>query len=193
MSEETYIAVQVCELAGVTYRQLDYWTRRGFIQSCERNRSGSGNIRVWDKENVTKVFLMHKLIQAGFAVSRAPKIAADLIAQAANAYDEANWGFKHHVLDYKDNSGLGFELEYFRGKAGEWGIPWDKVSIQVDQDSPPRESTIEESQSKVKTGLRPESAIQMQASGAKFTGRVIPTTEAGDSFQITNAEVNTSS
>lgn len=33
---ETYSAVEVCELVGITYRQLDYWCRQGFIPQMNR-------------------------------------------------------------------------------------------------------------------------------------------------------------
>lgn len=44
----------MCQLAQVTYRQLDYWTRVGLIEPLVA-ASGSGSRRRWSADELTKV------------------------------------------------------------------------------------------------------------------------------------------
>lgn len=45
---------ELLDVTGATYRQVDYWCRRGFIPGQER-RPGSGQPRVWTWEQVARV------------------------------------------------------------------------------------------------------------------------------------------
>lgn len=46
---------QVVEQTGITYRQLDYWTRRGWLEPAEGG-NGSGDPRRWAPAVVDHVF-----------------------------------------------------------------------------------------------------------------------------------------
>ena len=45
----------VCRQAGVTYRQLDGWTRRGLVAPSIREAAGSGTARRWAPADVDRV------------------------------------------------------------------------------------------------------------------------------------------
>jgi DNA-binding transcriptional MerR regulator len=49
----TYSSAQVCKLAGVTYRQLDYWVRQGLIEPTVAAR-GSGSKRRWTWDDIER-------------------------------------------------------------------------------------------------------------------------------------------
>ncbi len=68
MSERTYSSAEVCEMLGITYRQLDFWTRRGWVSASFvsdkgglRQRPaasplpGSGVSRRWSEADVARV------------------------------------------------------------------------------------------------------------------------------------------
>jgi MerR HTH family regulatory protein len=56
IAEELYSTAEVAELAGVTYRQLDYWLRTGTIGFCEGDEQpGSGRPRRWHPAEVDVV------------------------------------------------------------------------------------------------------------------------------------------
>lgn len=42
-------SVEICELCVVSYRQVDYWTRAGYLQTIGKNEPGSGRHRVYAK------------------------------------------------------------------------------------------------------------------------------------------------
>lgn len=50
-----YSAPRVCELAGITYRQLDYWTRIGLIAPSVAVSNGSGTRRRFSARDVKVV------------------------------------------------------------------------------------------------------------------------------------------
>ena len=56
-------SAEVCELAGVTYRQLDYWLRCGLFPDLPASR-GSGSRRVWGPHHAAVAALwacLHRL------------------------------------------------------------------------------------------------------------------------------------
>lgn len=52
--DELLTSPEVCRLAGVTYRQLDYWTRAGVVTPT-REASGTGSVRGWSIEDAALV------------------------------------------------------------------------------------------------------------------------------------------
>lgn len=51
---DTLTSVQLCRAAGCTYRQLDYWTRRGLIEPAVQ-AEGSGTRRGWSVDDIPRV------------------------------------------------------------------------------------------------------------------------------------------
>lgn len=48
-------STQVCRLVGISYRQLDYWVRRGMIECPDKRGLGSGHARRWTPEDVRRL------------------------------------------------------------------------------------------------------------------------------------------
>jgi DNA-binding transcriptional MerR regulator len=73
-----FTAKEVRELAGVTYRQLDYWTRNGHIRSNGLVGLGSGNNRAYTLAEVIEIAVMERLIrpEIGFTVQAAARLAS---------------------------------------------------------------------------------------------------------------------
>ena len=66
-------SAELVELAGITYRQLDYWTSKGYLHA-DANNPGSGNHRNFDGDEVSVAWLMAQFVRAGMR----PHAAADL-------------------------------------------------------------------------------------------------------------------
>lgn len=58
---------------GLTYRQLDHWTRLGWLRPA--HTSGTGNARVWSQTELQIADLMRRLTRAGLAVEAAAQAA----------------------------------------------------------------------------------------------------------------------
>jgi len=87
------IAPDVTVEAGITYRVLDYWTRRGYVipeyvtgrgSEIRSDRDpvspGSGSSRHYSDAEVAVCVRMAVLVRAGFAVPEAAVIARDWLA-----------------------------------------------------------------------------------------------------------------
>lgn len=66
----------VCE-AGITYRQMDYWERRGFLRAAPHplGLSGYGIRRIWPKSELDVAQTMGRLVKLGLPLERAHAIA----------------------------------------------------------------------------------------------------------------------
>lgn len=82
-------SLDVADLCGITYRQLDHWLRRGYVVVHEssgvyRRRGehgtpvtpGSGYLRRWRDEEVAAVRALAVLVNAGMRVDKAAAVLA---------------------------------------------------------------------------------------------------------------------
>lgn len=65
---EAIRAVQLCRLAGCSYRQIDYWVRAGIVQPVQE-ASGSGSTRLFDEEGVRVARIVTRLSALGIPPS----------------------------------------------------------------------------------------------------------------------------
>lgn len=68
--EVGYRGPEVCALTGITYRQLDYWTRSGLIVPSVSRAHGSGTQNRYSKRDVADLRIMHDLVAAGVRPER---------------------------------------------------------------------------------------------------------------------------
>ena len=73
-------SAEVCAAAGITYRQLDFWVRSGYVQ-CDRSGTprrggpqGSGCLRVWTGRQAAKVICLAGLVADGYKPDRAAEL-----------------------------------------------------------------------------------------------------------------------
>ena len=64
---------EVCQRAGVTYRQLDYWTVLGVFSAAPT--PGSGRRRFYSLDDLILARRMRRLLDAGIAPSRVVQAA----------------------------------------------------------------------------------------------------------------------
>lgn len=65
-----YRAPQVCNLVGITYRQLDYWARTDLIRPALRQASGSGSQRLYSFSDVVQLKVIKRLLDAGMSLKK---------------------------------------------------------------------------------------------------------------------------
>ena len=61
----------VCRLAGVTYRQLDYWARTDLVTPSISAAHGSGSKRAYSYSDVLEVKVIKSLLNSGVSLARA--------------------------------------------------------------------------------------------------------------------------
>ena len=70
LSEQGYRAPQVCNLVGITYRQLDYWARTGLITPSVQSARGSGSQRLYSFTDIVQLKVVKRLLDAGMSLKK---------------------------------------------------------------------------------------------------------------------------
>lgn len=70
MLEDGYRAPQVCNLVGITYRQLDYWARTNLITPSVQTASGSGSQRLYSFSDIVQLKVVKRLLDAGMSLKK---------------------------------------------------------------------------------------------------------------------------
>jgi DNA-binding transcriptional MerR regulator len=84
----SYSSADVCAHTGITYRQLDYWTRSGRISGTDN--PGSGYHREYTGEQLLAVGYAASLIEAGFTPGAALTLGQALAAEPAEVISLAD-------------------------------------------------------------------------------------------------------
>lgn len=65
-----YSTRQVCDAAGISYRQLDYWARLGLVRPSISDASGSGSRRRWSSHDLAVVRTVAAVAGHGVPLNR---------------------------------------------------------------------------------------------------------------------------
>ena len=63
-----YRGTTACNVAGITYRQLDYWARTGLVEPTVREASGSGTSRLYSFRDILVLRVVKGLLDAGVSL-----------------------------------------------------------------------------------------------------------------------------
>lgn len=73
-----YRGPEVCKMVGITYRQLDYWTRTGLVHASVADAHGSGTQRLYNDNDLLQLLVIKKLCDAGASLQKV-RLALDYI------------------------------------------------------------------------------------------------------------------
>jgi len=65
-----YRGVEASRVAGITYRQLDYWARTGLVEPTVRGASGSGSQRLYGYQDILVLRIVKSLLDAGVSLQQ---------------------------------------------------------------------------------------------------------------------------
>ncbi len=68
--EEGYRGPQTCKIVGITYRQLDYWTRTGLVSPTVQDARGSGTQRLYSFNDLLQLKVIKSLTDAGASLQK---------------------------------------------------------------------------------------------------------------------------
>lgn len=77
-----------CQVAGITYRQLDYWARTGLVVPSIRGAKGSGSQRLYSFKDILVLKIVKQLLDTGISLQNIRK-AVDQI-RSRGVQDLAN-------------------------------------------------------------------------------------------------------
>lgn len=67
---EPYSAQQAADLAGISYRQVDYWARTDLIRPSHTDASGSGSRRKYSDMDLVILRILRRLLDAGLSLEK---------------------------------------------------------------------------------------------------------------------------
>ncbi len=68
-----YSSNEVCKIVGITYKQLDYYDRTDFIKPSVNGAGGYGSRRMYNFNDLMKLKIIKKLIEAGISLQKLRK------------------------------------------------------------------------------------------------------------------------
>src|SRR4051812_2983378 len=71
-----YRGPAACQIAGITYRQLDYWARTGLVAPTIRSAQGSGSQRLYSFKDVLVLKVVKRLLDTGVSLQNI-RVAVD--------------------------------------------------------------------------------------------------------------------
>ena len=86
MTEEGFRAPEAKRIVGITYRQLDYWTRTGLVTPSIKDAHGSGTQRLYSFQDLATLRVIKGLLDTGVlpaARARRGRVPPDHEAPAA--------------------------------------------------------------------------------------------------------------
>ena len=89
MPEEGFRGPQVCKIAGITYRQLDYWARTDLLRPSISDARGSGTQRVYSYRDLLELKVIKRLLDAGVSLQSARR-ALGLLRSSGSDVAAAN-------------------------------------------------------------------------------------------------------
>ncbi len=80
-----YTDSQVRALTGITYRQLDYWTRTGRVTASRHVTSGHGDPRLYSSDDVMRIAVLARMLDAGLSLAAADRHISTVLAEGTVA------------------------------------------------------------------------------------------------------------
>ena len=71
-----YRGAVACQIAGITYRQLDYWARTGLVAPTIRDATGSGSHRLYSFKDLLVLKVVKRLLDTGVSLQNI-RVAVD--------------------------------------------------------------------------------------------------------------------
>ena len=78
-----YRGTTACTVAGITYRQLDYWARTGLVTPSVRDATGSGTQRLYSFRDILLLKLVRRLLDTGISLQNIRSAVSQLRAGGA--------------------------------------------------------------------------------------------------------------
>lgn len=68
--ERGFRGPQACKIVGITYRQLDYWTRTKLVEPSINPATGSGSQRLYSFNDLLQLKIIKNLLDAGASLQK---------------------------------------------------------------------------------------------------------------------------
>ncbi len=73
MNQQGFSSTRTAEIAGITYRQLDYWAREDIVRPSLTKASGSGSRRLYSYRDLLELRVIKTLLDSGIKLQQVRK------------------------------------------------------------------------------------------------------------------------
>ena len=88
--DEGFSGTRAAQIAGITYRQLDYWARTGLVRPSIADAAGSGSRRRYSYQDLLELRLIKSLLDAGIRLETVRDVFANVRAYVGPDITAAN-------------------------------------------------------------------------------------------------------
>ena len=130
--DETYSGTRAAQIAGISYRQLDYWARTDLIRPSGSDATGSGSRRQYTYRDLLELKVIKKLIDAGIRLESVRDVFAYLRNHVDTDISAAHIVIEGSSVILCDGDEL---IDILRGGQGVFNIlPLSGVRDEVDKE-----------------------------------------------------------
>jgi DNA-binding transcriptional MerR regulator len=125
-----YRGPTACAVAGITYRQLDYWARTGLVTPSVRDASGSGTQRLYSFRDILVLKLVRRLLDTGISLQNIRSAVGQL--RAGGAEDLADITLLSDGTTVYECTSTDEVVDLLQGGQGVFAIAVGKVVREVE-------------------------------------------------------------
>jgi DNA-binding transcriptional MerR regulator len=130
--EQGFRAPQVCNLVGISYRQLDYWARTDLLKPSLQSAQGSGSQRLYSFADVVQLRVVKRLLDAGMSLKKIRQ-AMDILREQLDSdsplADVTLLSDGHTIYAAHSDEEV---VDLFRGGQGVFGIAVGPVQEELE-------------------------------------------------------------
>ena len=131
IDEDTgYRGPTACKVAGITYRQLDYWARTGLVEPSVRTARGSGSQRLYSFRDILMLKVVKRLLDTGVSLQQIRISVATLGQMGVDALSEVTLmsdGARVYACRSEDEI-----IDLVQGGQGVFGLAVGKVWHEIE-------------------------------------------------------------
>ena len=127
---EGYRGPTACKIAGITYRQLDYWARTGLVEPSIRPATGSGTHRLYGFRDILVLKVVKRLLDSGVSLQQIRKAVAHL--RQLGSGELSNLTLMSDGATVYECTSTDEVIDLVQGGQGVFGIAVGKVWSEVE-------------------------------------------------------------
>jgi DNA-binding transcriptional MerR regulator len=125
-----YRGPTACAVAGITYRQLDYWARTGLVEPSIRPATGSGSQRLYGFRDILVLKVVKRLLDTGVSLHNIRSAVKHLRERGVN--DLAQITLMSDGATVYECTSADEVVDLLQGGQGVFGIALGKVWREVE-------------------------------------------------------------
>ena len=130
MSEQGFRAPEAKRITGITYRQLDYWTRTGLVTPSVNDAHGSGTQRLYSFQDLATLRVIKNLLDTGVSLQRVRKAVEHLRSMNRRPHGVTLMSDGHGVYEAHTPEAV---IDLLKNGQGVFAISLDRVWSDVEE------------------------------------------------------------